>query len=107
MAQILRRELSGRPVIIANGVGEALRALERTPRIGVVVTNYRLKDGTARKLFVASSRRWPNVRRVLYSDAPRPKTINAKLAAELADAIIADFLELRRIIVRMNDPRAC
>jgi DNA-binding NtrC family response regulator len=98
MAKILQRSLGERPVLVAEGVTRALRMMERSRRVAVVVSNYRLSDGTARKLFAFVSRRWPRVRRILYSDTPRPKTHNAKLAVELAHAVVVDFSELRSLI---------
>lgn len=98
MAKILQRSLGERPVLVAEGVTKALRLMERSRRVAVIVSNYRLRDGTARKLFAFVSRRWPSVRRILYSDTPRPKTTNARLAVELAHAVVVDFSELRNIL---------
>lgn len=98
LAGIIRRAFGDRPVSIAGSVTGALRALESDPRIGILVSNYRLRDATARKLFSVVMRRWPRVQRVLYADGPRPETTNARLAVELADAVVADFEELRRLV---------
>lgn len=99
LAHVIRRALGGGAVLIANGVNKALRALERTSHVSVIVSNYRLKDGTARKRFDVASKRWPGVRRVLYADTPRPATVSARMAVQLADAVADDFSELRTIVV--------
>ena len=98
LAEIVRRTFGDRPVSIAASVSRAVRELESDPRIGVVVSNYRLRDGTAGKLFSIASRRWPGVQRVMYADGPRPNTEAARLAVQLANAVAADFEELRRLV---------
>jgi hypothetical protein len=98
MATIIARALSPRAVLVVGTIEQALRSLDRSTRIAVVVSNYRLRDGTARKLFLAAMKRSPYVRRVLYADSPRVHSPYAKPAIALAHAVVSDFAELCRVV---------
>jgi DNA-binding NtrC family response regulator len=70
MARVLERELSrAHRVLTVSTIARALALLDHHTRVDVVVAAYRLKDGTASKLFDVVARRWRQVRRVLLKDA--------------------------------------
>src|SRR5262249_22465220 len=89
---------SPRAVLTVESVEHALRALDQSARIAVLVSNYDLRDGTARKLFLLAIKRSPWVRRVLYGDTQRLLSPHAKPAIKLAHAVANDFAELRRVV---------
>jgi DNA-binding NtrC family response regulator len=97
LSKILQRELRSRTVIAAGSVASALRILEAEPRIDVVISAYRLEDGTARRLFAHAKQRWPHVRRILCDEKTRLERGHARSAIALADDVVADFSQLRRI----------
>lgn len=98
VARIVIRQLRARRVIWVNAIAKAARTLERTPNIDTVITAYRLRDGTARKLFSRIQGRWPHVRKVLYIEASLVDGSTEKLAVSLADVVITDFADLRRAL---------
>jgi DNA-binding NtrC family response regulator len=73
MAKVLEREL-GRVhrVLTVPTVSRALALLDQGRPVDVVVAAYRLRDGTAARLFDVVSRRWRHVRRVVLREADAP-----------------------------------
>lgn len=98
LSRILTRELSARSVIAVTGVAEALRALEREAGAAVVLSSYKLKDGTARKLFVVAKRRWPRLLRILYAEPERLTASSTRAAVALSDHVVKSFAELHRVL---------
>lgn len=94
MAKIVLRELRSDPVACADSIARAVRMLEDEPGIRIVVSSYRLTDGTARKLFQIARQRWPRVRRILYAESHADA--GAKWASELVHDVAIDFVALRR-----------
>ncbi|MDB4966826.1 MAG: hypothetical protein JWN44_2515 [Myxococcales bacterium] len=98
MSRILARELSARAVVAVSGVAEAVRALEREPAATVLLSSYKLKDGTARKLFAVVKRRWPRMLRVLYAEPERLRAPATGAAVALSDHVVKSFAELHRVL---------
>jgi CheY-like chemotaxis protein len=95
LAQVIARALERRhSVSVQTSAEGALRALQLGRQVDVVVSAYRLGQGTtARRLFSAVRWRWPRPRLVLYAAETE---LRADIRA-MADAVVAgpgDFIEL-------------
>lgn len=100
MARVLERELlREHHVVTVSTVARALALLDKRTPIDVVVAAYRLRDGTASKLFDVVARRWRHVRRVLLRDADATGPMRRVPADTVVDGA-ADFAALLRAVVR-------
>ena len=73
MAKVLERELARvHRVLTVPTVSRALALLDGGRPIDVVVAAYRLRDGTAVRLFDVVARRWKHIRRVLLREEVTP-----------------------------------
>jgi CheY-like chemotaxis protein len=99
MARVLERELSrAHRVTTVATIARALALLDHHARFDVVVAAYRLRDGTASKLFDVVARRWRPIRRVLLKEGAA-----APARRVLADSVVdtgANFEDLLNAIVR-------
>jgi hypothetical protein len=91
---VIARELSRRHVVaIAATVPEAIAALERS-RFQVVIAAGRIGDHSSSVLFSALNRRWPRLRRVLYTEAAARRVS----ADALAHAIVETSASFQKLL---------
>jgi DNA-binding NtrC family response regulator len=94
LANVIARELSRRHVVsIAATVPEAIAALERS-RFQVVISASRIGDHASSVLFAALNRRWPRLRRVLYTEAAARRVS----ADTLAHAIVETSASFQKLL---------
>jgi DNA-binding NtrC family response regulator len=94
LANVIARELSRRHVVaIAATVPEAIAALERS-RFQVVIAAGRIGDHSSSVLFAALNRRWPRLRRVLYTEAAARRVS----ADTLAHAIVETSASFQKLL---------
>ncbi|HZS39227.1 MAG TPA: hypothetical protein VFF06_20490 [Polyangia bacterium] len=106
MARIVARELGRHHrVYVASSIAAAMRKMSVAggPVVDVVVSAYRLRGETGLKLLAIFARRWPYIRRLLYTDSEQ---IPAR-ADKLTDAVIqlpGTFDDLLRAIEHAPQP---
>ena len=99
LGRVLARHLGTRfDVVTAASVSQAVALLHNGKRFDIVVSSYQLGSETAGKLFAILRRRWPQVRRVLYTDERALRQSARALAHSIVDTgapleTLADTLE--------------
>jgi DNA-binding NtrC family response regulator len=104
LQRVVGREL-GRyhTVLEAPSIARAIDLLTRDDRIQVLVSAYALDGATAAKLFGIAARRWPRVRRILYTDRAPLRAPMQRLAQGVVDPA-APFEELLNAIATAPAP---
>jgi ActR/RegA family two-component response regulator len=95
LAQVIARELSRRHVVaVAATVPQAIAALTKGPRYHVVIAAQKIGDHSSGVLFAALNRRWPHLRRVLYTEAAARRVS----ADTLAHAIVETSASFQKLL---------
>lgn len=94
LANVIQRELARRHTVsVAATVPEAIASLERG-QFQSVIAAQKIGDHSASVLFAALNRRWPRLRRVLYTEAAARRVS----ADTLAHAIVETSASFQKLL---------